>query len=108
MKHRPEAVTPEFMDLILANGSYQNYAQSFGTGILDHRRAIGMDEIKVNPIPLPPLDEQRAIASWAVERRSRVDTLIRKTERSIELLKEHRTALITAAVTGKIDVREAA
>jgi type I restriction enzyme S subunit len=37
-----------------------------------------------------------------------VDELISRTERSIELLKEKRSALITAAVTGKIDVREAA
>jgi type I restriction enzyme S subunit len=38
----------------------------------------------------------------------RLKALIAKTERSIELLKEKRTALITAAVTGKIDVRTAA
>jgi type I restriction enzyme S subunit len=37
---------------------------------------------------------------------TRIDTLISKTERSIELLKERRSALITAAVTGQIDLRE--
>lgn len=104
MKHRPEVADPKFLDLILSNPSYQNYAQSFGTGILDHRRAIGWDEIKVIRVPLPPLDEQAEIAAWTISRRDRVDTLIAKTERSIELLREHRTALITAAVTGKIDL----
>lgn len=108
MKHRPEVADPKFLDLILSNPSYQNYAQSFGTGILDHRRAIGWDEIKVIRVPLPPLDEQAEIAAWTISRRDRVDTLIAKTERSIELLREHRTALITAAVTGKIDLRPAA
>ena len=39
---------------------------------------------------------------------ARIDTLITKTEQSIALLKEKRAALITAAVTGKIDVRSAA
>lgn len=108
MRHRQDVIDPRFMDLILSNPSYQNYAQSFGTGILDHRRAIGWDEIKVIRIPLPPIPEQAAIADWAIKRRERVDTLIAKTERSIELLREHRTALITAAVTGKIDLRPAA
>lgn len=108
MKHRPEAADPKFLDLILSNPSYQNYAQSFGTGILDHRRAIGWDEIKVIRVPSPPLNEQADIAAWAISRRDRIDTLIAKTERSIELLREHRTALITAAVTGKIDLRNAA
>ena len=107
MKHRPGEADPKFLDLILSNPSYQNYAQSFGTGILDHRRAIGWDEIKVIRVPLPPLNEQAEIAAWAISRRDRIDTLIAKTERSIELLREHRTALITAAVTGKIDLRAA-
>ena len=39
---------------------------------------------------------------------TKIDALIQETQTSIELLKEHRTALISAAVTGKIDVREAA
>jgi type I restriction enzyme S subunit len=108
MKHKPNLANPRFIDLILSNPSYQNYAQSFGTGILDHRRAIGWDEIKAIPVPLPSLDEQGAIADWALRLRDRVDTLIAKTRRSIELLREHRTALITAAVTGKINLRNAA
>ena len=56
----------------------------------------------------PSLQEQKEIANWLDNSCSRIDGLIFKTERSIELLKEHRAALITAAVTGKIDVREAA
>jgi type I restriction enzyme S subunit len=108
MKHKPNLANPRFIDLILSNPSYQNYAQSFGTGILDHRRAIGWDEIKAIPVPLPSLDEQGAIADWALRLRDRVDALIAKTRRSIELLREHRTALITAAVTGKISLRNAA
>ena len=61
------------------------------------------------PVTLPKsLDQQKMIVS-AIERRTQnVDTLITKTERSIDLLREKRSALITAAVTGKIDVREAA
>ena len=56
-------------------------------------------------IPFPPAAEAAAIARYLDETTKRIDTLVAQTERSIELLKEHRSALITAAVTGKIDVR---
>lgn len=58
-------------------------------------------------IPVPPLEEQAAIASALNQEGRRVDALLSKTERSIALLKERRSALITAAVTGQIDLREA-
>jgi type I restriction enzyme S subunit len=56
-------------------------------------------------IPLPPIDEQRTIVKYLEETTSKIDTLIAKAQQAIELQKEHRTALISAAVTGKIDVR---
>ncbi|MDE4176633.1 restriction endonuclease subunit S [Phaeobacter sp. PT47_59] len=60
------------------------------------------------PIFLPPMDEQEAIANRIDRELDRIRGLIEKTEHSIALLKEKRAALITAAVTGKIDVRSAA
>tara|TARA_R100001198_G_scaffold30714_1_gene16235 strand:+ start:19941 stop:21197 length:1257 start_codon:yes stop_codon:yes gene_type:complete len=60
------------------------------------------------PIFLPPTDEQEAIANRIDCELERIRGLIEKTERSIALLKEKRAALITAAVTGKVDVRGAA
>ncbi|MDW3117997.1 restriction endonuclease subunit S [Roseovarius sp.] len=59
-------------------------------------------------LPRLPLDEQVEIARFLSNETTRIDTLITKTEQSIALLKEKRAALITAAVTGKIDVRSAA
>lgn len=59
-------------------------------------------------LPKPSLQEQAAIADHVETGTSRIDTLISKTERSITLLKERRSALITAAVTGQIDLRETA
>ncbi|TYL50027.1 hypothetical protein FXB39_10170 [Nocardioides sp. BGMRC 2183] len=56
----------------------------------------------------PTLDDQRRIAAYLDEQTARIDTLIAETERFIELSRERRAALITAAVTGQIDVREAA
>ena len=54
----------------------------------------------------PPCNEQVAIAQHIRAHTKRLDTLIDKTELSIGLLKERRSALITAAVTGQIDLRE--
>ncbi len=58
--------------------------------------------------PFPPLQEQKRIVEFLNVSVSKIDRLIATTNRSIELLKEKRSALITAAVTGKIDVRNAA
>lgn len=55
-----------------------------------------------------PIDEQNEISNCLDRETAKLDTLIEKSRRSIELMREHRTALISAAVTGKIDVREAA
>lgn len=59
-------------------------------------------------MPLPPPAEQTAIAAALDRETARIDSLIAKTQRSIALLKERGSALITAAVTGQIDLRESA
>lgn len=56
-------------------------------------------------ISTPPLSEQRAIVEYLDAETAKIDTLISKARRAIELMREHRTSLIAAAVTGKIDVR---
>jgi type I restriction enzyme S subunit len=55
---------------------------------------------------LPPVDEQASILAYLDEQTSKIDRLIAETERLIELARERRSALITAAVTGQMDVRE--
>lgn len=57
-------------------------------------------------LPLPPLPEQQAIAAFLDRETGKIDALIAKVETAIEKLKEYRGALISAAVTGKIDVRK--
>lgn len=76
---------------------------SFGT-----QQNIGMNVIENISVTLPPIDEQVKIANYLFNQTTKFDALIEKANQAIELLKERRTALISAAVTGKIDVREAA
>ncbi|MDW2032970.1 restriction endonuclease subunit S [Vibrio sp. 665] len=66
---------------------------------------IGQDDIKEGKVLLPPLSEQEAISSYIDEIQSRFDLLTKKAEEAITFMQERRTALISAAVTGKIDVR---
>ena len=59
-------------------------------------------------IPSPPPAEQRAIADYLDRETEKLDNLVATVHEAIELLREKRTALISAAVTGRIDVREEA
>ncbi len=70
--------------------------------------SISSSNIMDTSVPVPPLDEQRTILSYVDTTIERFDRLEVNASRSIELLKEHRSALITAAVTGQIDVRDTA
>lgn len=57
-------------------------------------------------IPLPPLDEQKRIAAFLDARTATIDAAIAEHERAIELLREYRQSLITAAVTGRVPMEE--
>lgn len=58
------------------------------------------------PVVVPPRAEQEVIAAFLDRETARIDALVAKVRDAIERLKELRTALISAAVTGKIDVSE--
>jgi type I restriction enzyme S subunit len=58
------------------------------------------------PVPVPLLEEQARIVQFVEAQTYEFDTLNGKIQAAIDRLKEYRTALISAAVTGKIDVRE--
>lgn len=58
-------------------------------------------------VVVPPIDEQREIVAHIDRQTSQIDALIAKAEEFIGLARERRAALITAAVTGQIDVRTA-
>lgn len=68
---------------------------------------LAIDRIKDIRLPVPAISEQQSIASFLDHQTSRLNALIAKVNTAIDTLKEYRTALISAAVTGKIDIREA-
>ena len=73
---------------------------NFGT-----QQNIGMGVIENLFCPVPSLEEQKAIAEYLTSFTKQFNTLISEANNAIELLKERRSALISAAVTGQIDVR---
>ena len=69
---------------------------------------LGQEEIGYLPFVMPPRAEQQSISAFLDRETAKIDALSAKVRKVIDRLKELRTALISAAVTGKIDVREEA
>jgi type I restriction enzyme S subunit len=68
-------------------------------------KRINVEEIRSLVVPSPPVAEQTQIAAFLEGEVERANSLIAEAQRAIDLLQERRTALISAAVTGQIDVR---
>ena len=77
-------------------------------GAAGRNRTIRMDSFLEEEVPLPLLEEQREIVATFRSNERRLQSLSGKVREAMEHLKELRTALISAAVTGRIDVREEA
>ena len=71
------------------------------------RFGLSGDNIRFGVFPVPPLSEQQAIAGFLGRETEKIDALVAKVSEAIDRLKELRSALISAAVTGKIDVCQA-
>jgi type I restriction enzyme, S subunit len=83
------------------------------TGIFDQSGSSTIahltgEQLRKYRFPKPPIVEQRKIAAHLVSESAKFDTLTTEAQRAIDLLQERRTALISAAVTGQIDIRQAA
>jgi len=100
---RPRTLDSGYLSYALRAPFFVETIVSRSTGV--SYPAINAPEVGNIGVTIPPLDEQRAIAALLDRETARIDGLIEKVEQSIATLREHRTALISAAVTGKIDVR---
>lgn len=94
-------IIPEF--LLLRLRSMTRELDSLTTGAT--LKTIGMPDVRTIVTPVPPLIEQQEIIDWLSSEQKKLDTLTVEAQLAIELLQERRYALISAAVTGKIDVR---
>lgn len=99
-------VLPAFLALQLSSTA-RIECGFISTGSTRERLNLGLAASRVIALP-PSIDEQFALVEWVSLASKRLEALLSKTKRSMDLLKERRAALITAAVTGQIDLREPA
>ncbi len=92
--------------LLQALKSMRVFAQLEAGAVGATIRGINIRDLKRASIAVPPVEEQRAIAAFLHQETARIDALIAKVHEAIDRLKELRTALTSAAVTGKIDLRK--
>ena len=90
-----------FLSRALSGNGLRDQYQVSANGIT--RFGLTGDSIRASLLPLPPLPEQRAIAGFLDRETAKIDSLVAKMERLIELLQEKRTALISRAVTKGLD-----
>jgi type I restriction enzyme S subunit len=98
-----EKIEERYAFRILEIKKFQQYAQSFGNGILEHRASISWDILKNIGLPLPPIEEQKAILGFLDNEIEKIDTLVKDQERLIDLLVEKRQAVISHTVTKGLD-----
>ncbi len=105
LRLNPKLSAPKFLVQFLGAPQARGQIELAATGASSSMLNIGQSTILEMTTPLPPLTEQHAIVAHLDRETARLDALTAEARRAIALLKERRSALISAAVTGKIDVR---
>ena len=103
---RPRTVLGRYLYFAISSTHARDQMSVASTGVT--RFALRSESIKLLSVRVPPLSKQRAIADYLDTETARIDALITKKRRLIDLLAERRQALITAAVTGELAIAEVA
>jgi type I restriction enzyme, S subunit len=96
----------KFLEYVLNSDWTQKHVERYAVGTIQAH--FNVSAMKALPTPRVVLEAQRAIVHRLDQATSRLDLLVGRLRRQIGLLKEHREALITAAVTGQLEIPEAA
>ncbi|EOG1818556.1 restriction endonuclease subunit S [Enterobacter hormaechei] len=96
-------LTNNFLLLYLLSDAFTRFAVNQADRVAMPK--INRESLSDCKIPVPPIEEQEKIYSHVREALEKLDVLLQKSQLTIEFFQERRTALISAAVTGKIDVR---
>ena len=106
LRPRPERLDATYLFHVLRSRAFRQGVESRATG--STAEGVKRRYLMSMPVCVPPLDEQRSVSAWLGNQVSTLEQVLPATEQAIRFLQELRTALISAAVTGKIDVREEA
>lgn len=99
-----EIILPEFGNLFLSSGAYWDWVNSIF--IQSTIQNISAEKYANFVLAIPPKEEQHKIVAYAMNKREQLGNIIEGINTSLIKLKEYREALITAAVTGQMDVRK--
>ena len=102
---RPHGVEPEWLTLVTGADYAKFYFFSFAKQSTN-LASISSSNLRELPVMCPPLPERNEIRLHVAAESVKIDTLIEMAEMAIGKLQERRSTLISAAVTGKIDVRD--
>ncbi|MEP5624344.1 MAG: hypothetical protein ABJP82_17365, partial [Hyphomicrobiales bacterium] len=97
-------VLPEYLAVVINSGKSRNQIEDRLSSAEGMARNIGQSVIYGLRCPFPPIAAQQKILNAVRSSRAITDALVFNSVASIDRLKEYRSALITAAVTGQIDV----
>jgi len=103
---RDPGYDPRYYDRLFRTRKFETEITRFSKGVWKSRLRLYPDGLFQIRIPCPPKNEQVAIADYLDQKTDYVDKLKMKIQWSIEKLREYRVSLISAAVTGKIDLRK--
>jgi type I restriction enzyme, S subunit len=103
---RPELMDGRFLNYFLTIPQGRAQIENDARGTSASMVKICQDHIKNWLVPVPPIEEQKAIVIQLTEQIQLLDKAKAVAERTINLLKERRSALIAAAVTGQIEVSQ--
>lgn len=93
----------EYFEWLFHSEGFADEYYKNGTGIVDDLWSTNWSRMKKIAIPIPPIENQKAISSYLNNRVGFTDSLIEKTTSSIDLLHEYRQSIITEAVTHGLD-----
>jgi len=96
---------PGYVNALVRMSAFAKEASRWSKGVWSSRLRLYPQDMFQIAFPVPPLDEQQKISERILKQDEEMAALIRESELGITLLLERRDALISAAVTGKIDVR---
>ncbi|MDO8631759.1 MAG: restriction endonuclease subunit S, partial [Phycisphaerales bacterium] len=96
------SLLPQFAGPLFRTDRFSAECARRSHGIVWDRLRLYWEGFRDIELPLPSADAQREIVAYAAQETAKLDALRLSTERTIDLLKERRAALIAAAVTGKI------
>lgn len=101
---RNDVYNPYFA-LVIREMGLNGYIQSLYRGIRERSSDFKFDVFRQQCLPLPPIEEQKAIVAYIEDKCNKISSLIGELEAEIEYLKEYKQKLIADCVTGQINVQ---